>query len=142
MHCLSEVVPRQEKSNFSSFQSELEGQLSQWLLFECKFQGRPPRLAGDRELPEEALKRALSEAADKDKVLLLRSLKLRPFISPSITDLVASLLRPGVPQCLDMTLPGILRRTAVQVLQNQGPLPEEIVKAVAAWLKSKDSKVR
>lgn len=46
MHCLNEVVPRQGSQSFSQFQSELEGQLSLWLLFECKFLGQPPWLAG------------------------------------------------------------------------------------------------
>lgn len=50
MHCLDELMLCEP--NLSQFQSKLEDQLSQWLLFECKFTKKPPQLTRERELSD------------------------------------------------------------------------------------------
>lgn len=76
MHCLGEMVPRGSESISSQFRSELEDHLSQWLLFECEFmRGRPLQLAGERELPEQALFKALTLASNEARRKFLGSLE-------------------------------------------------------------------
>ena len=94
MHCLNELVLHEP--NFSQFQSKLEDQLSQWLLFECKFMKKPPQLTRERELSDWVLLRALAKASDEMKILILKSLISRPVIQASIIEWASSWLNDSI----------------------------------------------
>ena len=167
MHYLSEVVPSKEVSTFTLLRTKLEDQLSQWLLFECEFK-KESRLAGEIELPQQALDNVLQQASEDVKVIVIESLKKRPVIPSNVTDLASPWLGDNVSQRLSLTvlrmlipqhkaLPsGILkaaaarledgnsnvRWAAVEALQGQSALPKEILEAVAARLEDEDSHVK
>lgn len=138
MHCLNELMPGQDKSKLSQFRSELEAQLSQWLLFECKFTKRSPRLGGERELPDQALIRALAQASDEGKILILESLTSRPLIEASILNLASSWLGDGISQDLEFA---ILRMLGLQQAAWSGE-NLKLAKYMAARLEDNDRRVQ
>lgn len=164
MHCLGEMVPRESESISSHFRSGLEDHLSQWLLFECEFmRGRPLQLAGEREVPEQALLKALTLASNEARRGLLESLEPRPVIEPSIIHLARSWLRDGADKRIEITVLNFLskkldldleavntiagrlehedvdvQQTAIQVIQNQQDLSLDIVNIITEQLKHED----
>ncbi|EYE98763.1 ARM repeat-containing protein [Aspergillus ruber CBS 135680] len=171
MHCLNELAPREGKSRLCQLRSVLEDQLSQWLLFECKFTRKPPRLAGESELPDQVLIRALTQASDEVKILIVESLVSRPFLQASIINLALSWLSDGVSRDLEITILRMLRLSqvawsdgtlklakymaarledndqrvqwaAVKALQNRQDLSPDIVKSIAERLEHEDSGIR
>ena len=95
MHCLSEVVfPEEEEENEDDsikLASELEAQMSLWLPFEC-LSRRRSNLVGEMEFPERVLNAVLQDGQEATKVVILRSLKTRPTLFPSVVRFAESLL--------------------------------------------------
>ena len=76
MHCLSEVALSQETRQFSQLREHLEGQLKQWLLFECNFEFNNAgcsQLAAEMEFPEQILKDILQKESEdlKWKIIMV-----------------------------------------------------------------------
>ncbi|KAH7370292.1 armadillo-type protein [Rhexocercosporidium sp. MPI-PUGE-AT-0058] len=139
MHCLSEVAPSQETPKFSQLREDLEGQLKQWLLFECNFafkMNRRSRLVAEMEFPEQILEDVLKkESKDGLKMQILVSLMARPRVSPTIMKLTAS--------CLGDDDSIGLKRAALAMLQRlREALPKEILQAVVALFEDPEKDVR
>ena len=138
MHCLSEVVPSQETSNFNRLREDLEGQLKQWLLFECNFEfnGRGlSQLAAEMEFPEPILKDVLQNESENVQMKILGALTARPKISPTIMGYAAS--------CLGDNISGSLKQAALEVFERpREDLPEGVLQGLAALLKDPDRDVR
>ncbi|KFY28765.1 hypothetical protein V491_00298, partial [Pseudogymnoascus sp. VKM F-3775] len=167
MHCLSEVATPQESLAFTPFRTKLEDHLSQWLLFECEFTNAS-QLAREVELPQQVLDKALQQASEESKSLILKSLSTWPAIPPSVTDLALSWLRDNGSRNLTVAVLSILKRpykalsvealkalaarlededshvrwAAFDALKGQPTLSEEILTAIAARLKDEDSYIR
>ncbi|KAL6836761.1 armadillo-type protein [Trichoderma sp. SZMC 28015] len=160
MHCLSEV------SNSLPIRTNLEKQLSKWLLFECEFT-KSDRIYLGREIefPEQALDAAFREGSDVVKNKILQSLSQRTTVPANIVEWADSW--PGYKNwhvrwsadSLDwqVLLEGILkdiaarlkdkdmsvRWGAVKVISRQRRRPsDEILKYVVARLEDKDASVR
>jgi len=134
MHCLSEVVPSKEMSDFTQLRRNLEDQLSRWLLFECD--GRySSRLACEMELPEHVLNDVLKQGSEDVKVKVLKSLEDRSKIPLSIIGLATSWLGDNVSPSLRAAILHMLRRP-------NEDLPERTLEAIAARLEDSDSYVR
>jgi hypothetical protein len=74
MHCLSEIAPSREPPEFSQLREHLEGQLKQWLLFECNFEFNDigcSQLAAEMEFPEQILKDILQKETGNMTMLYL-----------------------------------------------------------------------
>ncbi|EXK26024.1 hypothetical protein FOMG_17385 [Fusarium oxysporum f. sp. melonis 26406] len=134
MHCLSEVVSPKMMPTFTPVRTKLEHQLSQWLLFECIFNGIS-RLAGEMELPEQVLDNVLQQASEDVKIKLLESLSTRPKLSLSIIGLATDWLRSDVSPRLSLAVLRMLQRP------HEG-LPDWILKAVTARLEDQDKDIR
>ncbi|KAL7784928.1 hypothetical protein V8C37DRAFT_413165 [Trichoderma ceciliae] len=128
MHCLSEV------SSDLQVRTNLEQQLSKWLIFECEF-GQSDRayLASEVEFPEQALNTAFDEGSDDIKRKILRSLTKRATIPASIIEQVASWLEDDNEY---------IQQAAIAALGQQSALPNEILKAIAARLEDKSEAIR
>ncbi|KAI9037202.1 uncharacterized protein KD926_000776 [Aspergillus affinis] len=166
MHCLSEVM-LEEVSIFTPLRTKLEVQLSQWLLFECKFRGGS-HLANEKELPEQALKTALQQSSGDTGVTLLRVLNRRSAIPLWGLEVAASCLKGNINEskaiaALNMLgsrkenlSSGILqamasrledpqkevRQAAVDALKGRSELPPEILQAIAARFKYPHKDIR
>ena len=133
MHCFSEVSDK--NSSLDHLRAEMENQLSQWLLFECKFR-RHTRLGCDMECPEHLLKTLLlREESEATKRIVLGALATRPRISPDTMLLVASWLGNDVF--------GDLQIAAFEMLSHHHESsPKDIHQALALLLQDQDSHVR
>ncbi|KAI0869823.1 ARM repeat-containing protein [Hypoxylon argillaceum] len=114
MHCLSEV------SKEISFRKSLEDQLSQWLLFECKFT-ETSDLAREIEFPVEILKRNLEQEPIK--------------ASPVTKDHL-----PAIIECLRDESKKV-RSAVIKALKGQ-PVTEKHLQAIAEHLQNSDEDVR
>lgn len=167
MHCLSELMPQKGMTNFTPLRTKLEDQMSQWLLFECKFR-QTSHLAGEMEFPEQVQHNILQRASHDTAIQVLKSLNVRPKIPLSILELATDWLRGDASRLLrlsvlrmlqrqherlpDQTLKAvvsqfedqndIVRRWAVRAFQGQSALPENILQAVAARFEDQDNYVR
>jgi HEAT repeat protein len=138
MHCLGEIAPSRETSEFSQLRKYLEDQLKQWLLFECIFEfnhTERSQLAAEMEFPEKILKDILQKESEDMKEKILNSLTARPRLSPAIIKLVTSYLGNDVSIRL--------KRAALSIFYHHyKALPEEIVQAIAALLKDPEEHIR
>ncbi|KAL6406194.1 Protein NLRC5 [Ilyonectria robusta] len=136
MHCLSEVVPSEEGPKFNQLRDSLEGQLKQWLLFECNLnlyrKGRL-RFPSEMEFPESILEAVLLDESDDVRTNVLASLRTRPGISQTIINYAASLLRDEKSN---------VRCAAGLALARQSVLSEEVLQALVARLQDEESYVR
>ncbi|KAH0565281.1 hypothetical protein GP486_001331, partial [Trichoglossum hirsutum] len=161
MHCLSEVSMKMP------LRKNLEGKLSQWLLFECGFMS-VSHLAKEVEFPEPILDAALREGSISLDLTILESLKGQPRTPSSIVKLAASWLGEGLSWPLKSTVCDTLqrsheylandvlvvvaarlehedrgvRRAAVKALCSQSSLSEDVLKAIIARLEDRDDGVR
>ncbi|KKP06021.1 peptidase C14 [Trichoderma harzianum] len=125
MHCLSEV------SSSLSIRTNLEKQLSKWLLFECGFTKLGSTYLGrEIEFLEQALDAAFREGSDGAKNKILQSLSQRATVPASIVEWAAS--RPGYKEW----------RVWWSAALGRQVLLEEIHKGIAARLKDKDMSIR
>src|SRR6266566_9699601 len=122
MHCLSEAGPSQEIPEFNQLREDLEAQMQQWLLFECKLKGRS-QLAAEMEFPEPILEVVLQEESEDIKRKILNSLAARPRFSRTIMELTASWLADNVSLDLKIAALNIFKRL-------HEALPLEILQAV------------
>lgn len=134
MHCLSEVEPPKEGSTFVPLRTALEDQLSQWLLFECRFT-RSSRLACEMECPQQVLYKALQQAPEDARPIILGSLNRRPAVSSAIMEQATSWLEDGISGRLSLA---ILRMLGHQ----HEALSDRTLQAIAARLEDEDWHVR
>ncbi|KAK0648836.1 hypothetical protein B0T16DRAFT_371477 [Cercophora newfieldiana] len=132
MHCLSEV--ERKESTFTELREKLETQLEQWLLFECAFT-RSSRLAREMECPEQVLVKALKQATEDTRPILLESLSRRTTVPSSVIDVASPWLSDCVSELLCIAILHVLRH------QHKG-LPDTILQGIAARLEDKDRDVR
>ncbi|KAI1151578.1 armadillo-type protein [Nemania diffusa] len=125
MHCLSEV------SKEISFRKSLEDQLSQWLLFECKFT-KTSDLAREIEFPVEILKRNLEQEPIKASPVLQFLTKRR-----SLYGEVAQSITP----CFKAQ-DWFVRYRAIRALTDQPEIIEEHLQAIAECLRDQKNRVR
>ena len=166
MQCLSEVVPSKEPSFFTSIRESLEDQLSQWLLFECKFMERS-LFVSEMEFPVRLLDNALREGSKDAKAVIIQSLLLRPYIALSTMELAVSFLEDDVSEnkensfplmfwtqstlpesCLEVFTKRLenpdvnVKLTFTNILLHRSTLPERILEVVAKQLKNSDTTIR
>ena len=165
MHCLSEVTPSQETPEFNRFRKVLEGQLKQWLLFECKLNG-DMQLGIETECPDRLF--PLLIRRESVTFIVLMALKRRPRISMEIVDQAASWLKDdssaklkiatfevlvhhhkSVPENMFSNLILVLqdssssmRSSAADALGQQSTLPEPALTALVSLCQDSESQVR
>ncbi|KAK2616464.1 hypothetical protein QQS21_000506 [Conoideocrella luteorostrata] len=113
MHCLSEV------SKNLRIRGDVEQSLSEWLLFECRYNSSA-RLAREEEFPEQALFTAFSEGSDVIEIIL-DSLSYRANLSPNNIMQTALWFQDKREN---------VRAKALQALGGISTLPEEILSIV------------
>lgn len=134
MHCLNEVAPSQDLLKFNEIREDLEDQLKQWVLFECRFnfneEGRS-QLAAEMEFPERILNQLLYQESDDVARIVLRSRHAMPKASLIIMTFAAScLLDRGRDSATES-----LKRAALNTFERyQEALPEEVNLHIAALL--------
>ncbi|KIX03064.1 uncharacterized protein Z518_06614 [Rhinocladiella mackenziei CBS 650.93] len=167
MHCLSEVRRSNSQKRFTLVREKLEKTLSEWLHFECNFRRRAD-LASEMEFPANVLTSVFLNWPEEDKAIVLESLERRPRIQSSIVTTIAPLLGEDQPRHLKRAVCGILRRcygfftedvfrmvvallkdrnsavrqAAIQALERQPSLSDEILEKVAMRLEDQDWTVR
>ncbi|KAI0414058.1 ARM repeat-containing protein [Xylaria grammica] len=117
MHCLCEA----DLSACPETRSALETKLSQWVLFEFDFRDFRDRslLALENEFPDRALRSALEESDDSQRLYILRSLSFPSrHISMEIFEYLAKLLK---------TTNIDVESIVIQVLEKKPDLPDTIV---------------
>jgi hypothetical protein len=135
MHCLSEVARSNSQRDFTLVRETLEKTLSDWLHFECNFRRRA-ELTREIEFPEKVVSSILLNGPKEVRMLVLESLKERPWIQSSIVTATASLLEKTLPTR------SYVRLVALKVLRGQSSLSNEIVKKVMTQLEDQDLYVR
>lgn len=163
MHCLSEVGPSDGIESFAHLRRRLEEHLSQWLEFECKFRGRS-NLVREIEFPESSLNSVLQRATEDMRIRVLDSLRDRPRLPQSTTELLTAWLEESLPHnlictilstldsCEDLPLTTLnaiierlndkhlaIRQAAVALIRTRWSLPECIRTAIAARFECEDS---
>ena len=167
MHCLSEVDSSNKTSTSVSLRENLEEHLSQWALFECRWNGTAS-LASDMQFPETVLEAILQEGSEDQRSRLLLSLPVQRTSLPSFIKFMTTWLREGVsPRTMtsicetlkvnarnlpDQTLNALAGRlgdqhwsikySALEILRTQRTLPEGILEDVAKQLEDTNSRVR
>lgn len=119
----------------ADMRTRVEGQLSQWLQFECKLRGES-RFIRETELPERALNLVLEQASEEVKVAVLESLRQRPILPVKTIELVTPWLEgQSVSQKLRLaifTILGLQRKC----------LPNRTLNAMTKWMGDDDSETR
>ncbi|KIM96543.1 hypothetical protein OIDMADRAFT_33184 [Oidiodendron maius Zn] len=165
MRCLSEVTPSQETPEFNRLRKGLEGQLKQWLLFECEF-NRSMELGIETECPDHLFPSLVRR--ESVALIVLMALKRRSRISMDIVDQVAAWLKDdssadikiaafkvlvnhhkSVPENMFSNLILLLqdsnskmRSKAAFALSEQSTLPEAILTALISLCQDSESEVR
>ena len=132
MHCLSEVVSKDEKSAFGQLRATLEKKIVWWLLFESKSYS-DTYLAREAEFPKTALLVALEQGSSLQRVTIIRALSHRAYLPSSTLDTLATLLRDD-----NWTV----RSAAAEALGNQKDLPSSTLDTLITLLRDDDSIVR
>lgn len=133
MHCLSEVPPSDSKPGLEHLRVEVETQLKQWALFECKRRGRT-QLCCEMEFPDHLLDTMLEEESVDVKEIILEALKDRSQLSPHLLDQVGSFLGHDAPEDLALS--------AINALCGQPSLPYSILQVLVWRLEDADFHVR
>ena len=160
MHCLSEVVPSEDVPEFHRLREELEGQLSQWLLFEWKLKRRT-YLGGEIECPDHLLNGLLHR--ESEAVIAFDAFRRRPRVSSVILGQAASQLENNCSEDLkkaafrmllrhhkSMPVPALIsilkdksiRELAAEDLGRQSSLSEAVLQALTSLLEDDDPDVR
>jgi len=156
MHCLNEVAPSQDEVapsqdevapsqdilKFKEIRKDLEDQLKQWVLFECRFnfneEGRS-QLAAEMEFPERILDHLLYYESDDIARIVLRSRHAMPKVSPTIMKFAASCLIDRDKDSASESL----KRAALNTFERyQEALSEEITLRIAALLLHNDNDIQ
>lgn len=127
MHCLSEVAPQQVIPSFDRLRKDLEGQLSQWVMFECEHYFCS-LLANEIEFPAACLGEILQQSPRHATILFTGSMDR---LSMIIMDLITSWLTDNVGRNRKLSI--------LQMLENPYiDLEDRTLEAVTLLLKSKD----
>jgi HEAT repeat protein len=130
MHCLSEA------SMDMGLRGQLEGKLSQWLLFQCEIGTTDLNLAYETEFPEHALDIALTNASsDTQRRMLLGSLIQRQRILPKGASLIEAWLEDGVSNQLKHELCKMIGRI-------RSNMPDNILKHLIPLLVDRSRDIR
>ena len=137
MHCLSETTPSEQHS-IRSFREQVEDNLKQWALSECKT-NQNMGLMKEREFPEDLLKALLVDPSRDAQMATLSALKLRPNVKVDTLRQVSRWLKDHVSMDLRM-------RSFELLLEYWTRLPKDILHCLASslivLLKDTDSYVR
>jgi HEAT repeat protein len=165
MHCLSEVTLSQETPKFNQLREDLEGQLKQWLLFECRI-NRDIKLGIEIECPVRLFLSLLER--ESEALIAFRALKRRSRISTDTLIRAASLVEDdssaelkiaafevlehhhkSVPDNMFSNLVLVLqesnstvRLSAARALGAQSTLPESALMALVSLCQDNDYHVR
>ena len=136
MHCLNEV-----QSDSFPLREKLEGQLSKWFVFQCKFirdqnqnLAKGITLASEIEFPGNALNDFLEED-DAVKIIAFHSMEQRHQIPPQIMRKVISLLQSSISNGLAKSIIGLLG-------SSRDELSEQALYSMASHLENQDEGVR
>ncbi|RDW63382.1 hypothetical protein BP6252_10927 [Coleophoma cylindrospora] len=156
MHCLSEVQS-QETADFKRLREQLNDQLKQWLVFECKLVDKEygiAKLSAEMEFPEPILEDLLSREPERTKFIILRSIAKRPRLSPTIIEAAVSCLGNNSSDDLKTAVLKLFQQGCTRLVmlamakdlakntQSDKAQPLNILGAVVALLKDPDNKVR
>jgi hypothetical protein len=130
MHCFNEVPL---KPYLENLRTGMEAHLKQWALFEYKL-NREVKLCREIEFPNWVLHTIIKEKPEEIKKAILQSLQYRPQLSPDLLDQVVPFLGHDISTNL--------RKAAINALDKQTALPENILQAIAAQLKDSNQHVR
>jgi hypothetical protein len=132
MHCLSEV-PATAESSFPTARARLEKSLLQWLYVEYDHTGYS-LLAKETEFPEKVAEDVICEGSDAMKEVIMKTASQRTNLSTCVTGLAK--LWMSSEARVDQ------RIVALQVLERQSALSEEMLQSIVARLEDGDKHVR
>ncbi|OTA83666.1 hypothetical protein M434DRAFT_400641 [Hypoxylon sp. CO27-5] len=134
VHCLAETVQSRDTEDFGKLRGDQEDRLKKWLLYECHPSKYYCSLAAKMEFPDTLLRDCLSGAPEFFQNSILRSLRDRPILSPSIVDYLTG--------CLGESEPSALKVGALRVFAyGRSALPESLFHEVVTLLKDTESDV-